>query len=136
MRLCLSKPIYLSYVQVHCLLDKAVVSAEEFATYSRFLIDFIKTSTLKIVFHLNKPFSNANHDISREFQHLKSVKLDRQGRNLRNIKAKIFKRLLVILDPRSHGTEATFCISSPQAPSPKKSKFLLKAIMATLSSIT
>lgn len=64
MRLCLSKPIYLSYVQVHCLLDKAVVSAEEFATYSRFLIDFIKTSTLKIVFHLNKPFSNANHDIS------------------------------------------------------------------------
>lgn len=48
MRLCLSKTIYLSYVQVHCLLDKAVVSAEEFATYSRFLIDFIKTSTLEI----------------------------------------------------------------------------------------
>lgn len=63
-RLCLSNPIYLSYVQVHCLLDKAVVSAEEFATYSRFLIDLIKTSTLEIVFQLNKPFSNANHDIS------------------------------------------------------------------------
>lgn len=48
MRSCLSNPIYLSYVQVHCLLDTAVVSAEEFATYSWFLIDFIRTSTLEI----------------------------------------------------------------------------------------